>query len=334
MKRLLIVRMSALGDIVHALPVLSAIREAWPSAEIDWLADERYAGVLDLVEGVSRRVVVRPGYLKALSFMRGRGYDAALDLQGLIKSASAAWLSGAARVIGFETAVLREPSAAWFYSETVPVASGAHIIQKNLSVIAALGLERPVRPRFPFVLPLSPAADHVAEDAASRGPGRFVLINAGAGWPNKRWPADRFGALAHRIREDHGLPSYVLWARGEEPLADAVVAASRGAAVRAPETTLGDLLMLSSRAALMVSGDTGPIHLAAAMQTPVVGLYGPTWPERNGPWDPADGVVSRARECVCHHKRQCQRDVMCLDSVSVEEVAAAVTRRLSQAARS
>jgi lipopolysaccharide heptosyltransferase I len=333
MTRLLIVRMSALGDIVHALPVLSVMREAWPSAEIDWLADERYAGVLDLVDGVTNRVVVRPGYLKALSFMRGRKYDAALDLQGLIKSASAAWLSGAARIFGFETSALREASAAWFYSEAVPVPDGAHVIQKNLSVVAALGIQRPSRPRFPFVLPPSAAADRVADDAALRGPGRFVLMNAGGGWPNKRWPPDRFGALAHRIREEHGLPSYVLWGRGEEGLADAVVAASRGAAVRAPETTLGDLLALSARAALLVSGDTGPTHLAAAMRTPLVGLYGPTWPERNGPWDPADVVVSRAHECVCHHKRQCQRGVMCLDSVSVEDVAVAVTKRLAQARR-
>ena len=155
MKRLLIVRMSALGDIVHALPVLSVVRESWPSAEIDWLAEERYAGVLDLVEGISNRVVVRPGYFKALSFMRRRAYDAALDLQGLIKSASAAWLSGAARVIGFETRVLRESSAAWFYSETVVVPDAAHIIQKNLSMMSALGLDPSSRPRFPFVRPSS-----------------------------------------------------------------------------------------------------------------------------------------------------------------------------------
>ena len=334
MNRLLIVRMSALGDIVHALPVLAALRQAWPSAEIDWLADERYAGVLDLVEGLTHRVVVRPGYLRALSFMRSRDYDAAIDLQGLIKSATATWLSGARRVVGFETRVLREAGAAWFYSEAVPVADGSHIIQKNLSVLPALGLERPSRPRFPFVTPPSAAADRVSADAASRGPGRFVLINAGAAWPNKRWPADRFGALAQRIREEHGLPSYVLWGNGEAELADAVVAASNDAAVRAPETALGDLLALSSRAALMVSGDTGPIHFAAAMQTPVVGLYGPTWPERNGPWDPADIVVSRAGECVCHHKRQCQRAVMCLNDVTVDEVAAAVARRLAQTRRS
>jgi heptosyltransferase-1 len=334
MNRLLIVRMSALGDIVHALPVLAALRDARPALEIDWLADERYAGVLGLVEGLTHRIVVRPGYWRALSFMRARGYDAAVDLQGLIKSASAAWLSGAKRVIGFETRVLREAGAAWFYSEEATVADGAHIIQKNLSVLPALGIERPSRPRFPFAPPASAAADEVSSHAASRGPGRFALINPGAGWPNKRWPADRFGELARRIRDEHGLPSYVLWGRQEGKLADAVVSASHGAAMRAPETALGDLLTLSSRAALMVSGDTGPLHLAAAMQTPVVGLYGPTWPERNGPWDPADVVVSRADQCVCHHKRQCQRAVMCLDAVSVDEVAAAVATRLSQPRRS
>src|SRR5829696_1160792 len=199
MNRILIVRMSALGDIVHALPVLSAVRDALPGAEIDWLADERYAAVLDLVDGLANRVVVRPGYTKALSFMRARRYDAAIDLQGLIKSASAAWLSRSSRVIGFETRVLRESSAAWFYTETVPVAEGAHIIYKNFAALAALGIDVPVRPRFPFVTPSSSAADHVSADAASRGPGGFVLINPGAAWQNKRWAPARFGQLAQRI---------------------------------------------------------------------------------------------------------------------------------------
>ena len=109
--------------------------------------------------------------------------------------------------------------------------------------------------------------------------------------------------------------------------------------MRAPETSLGDLLALTSRAALMISGDTGPTHIAAAMKTPIVGLYGPTWPERNGPWDPDDVVVSRATQCVCHHKRQCQRDGpieggaahMCINDISVDEVVHAVRLRLSRA---
>src|SRR5262245_42450486 len=110
--------MSALGDIVHALPILSALRTAFPQAEIDWLAESAYAGILDLVDGLNERIVVRPGYARALLTMRGRGYDAAIDLQGLFKSAVAAKLSGARRVIGFETRVLREDGARWFYSET------------------------------------------------------------------------------------------------------------------------------------------------------------------------------------------------------------------------
>jgi heptosyltransferase I len=109
-----------------------------------------------------------------------------------------------------------------------------------------------------------------------------------------------------------------------------VVTASDNAAQRAPQTSLGDLLALASRATLIVSGDTGPVHLAAAVGTPIVGLYGPTWPERNGPWDPNDEVVSRATTCVCHHKRQCQRGDarMCINEISVDEVASAIDRRL------
>jgi lipopolysaccharide heptosyltransferase I len=339
MNRILIVRMSALGDIVHALPVLAALRAAYPAAEIDWLVDQRYAGVLDLVDGVTRRIIGRPHLRRAIGALRARRYDVAMDLQGLLKSAVMARLSGARRVIGFHTPALRERSAALFYGETAAVAPNAHIIAKNLSVLPLVGI-RDASIRFPFRVPESRAADAVAAQAREAGSERFALINAGAAWPNKRWPADRFGAVAERLRERHGLPSFVLWGYGEEMLADAVVAASGGAAARAPETSLGDLLAIASRAALMISGDTGPVHLAAAMRTPVVGIYGPTWPERNGPWDPDDVVVSRAAACVCHHKRQCLRlpaderwkAGVCLMDIGVGEVADAIDRRLARAA--
>lgn len=328
--------MSALGDIVHALPVLSAIRDAYPAIEVDWLADQKYAGVLDLVEGISHRIIGRPGLPQAVAIMRRRAYDIALDLQGLLKSAAMAKLSGAARVIGFERAALREQSAAWFYTETVPVAPGAHIIQKNLSVLPALAIANTVM-RFPFVVPKSAVADEVASQVAALGASGSVLINPGAAWPNKRWAPERFGEVAHLLRERHSLASFVLWGPGEAELAGAVVNASRGAATRAPQTGLGDLLALSQRASLMVSGDTGPVHLAAAVSTPIVGLYGPTWPERNGPWDPDDEAVSRAQTCECHHKRQCQRagtgaieSRMCINEISVEEVMTAVERRLGR----
>jgi lipopolysaccharide heptosyltransferase I len=337
--RILIVRMSALGDIVHALPVLAAIRGAYPAVEVDWLADRKYAGVLEFVDGIAQRIVGRPGLSRAVARMRPREYDVAIDLQGLLKSAAMARLSGAKRVIGFERRALRERAAAWFYNATATVSSSAHVIQKNLSVLPLVGVDVPTAVTFPLKVPQSPVADEVLRDAGLRGGRGFVLVNPGAGWPNKRWPPERFGAVAKRVLSQHGLPSCVLWGAGESELADRVVAASEGAAVRAPETSLGDVLAFSSRARLMIAGDTGPAHLAAAVGTPIVGLYGPTWPERNGPWHPDDVVVSRADQCVCHHKRRCLRDGassdpsrMCLNDISVEDVVSAADRRLARAA--
>jgi lipopolysaccharide heptosyltransferase I len=328
--------MSALGDIVHALPVLSAIRAARPQVEIDWLVDTRYAGIFDLVEGLSQRIHGRPRLAAAVRRMRGRDYDVAIDLQGLLKSAVMARLSGATRVVGFERGSLRERAAAWFYHQTVTVHDGAHIIRKNLKVLEVLGVPAPATVSFPLRIPSSRVADQVADEAAASG-GGFMLINPGAAWPNKRWPAERFGAVARRLMAERGLPSYVLWGEGETSLADGVVAASGGAATRAPMTTLGDILALATKATIVISGDTGPLHLAAAAGAPIVGLYGPTWPERNGPWQPDDVVVSRAAKCECHHKRRCQRDAssatpsrMCLLDVSVDEVVAAVGQRLAR----
>ena len=221
MKRILIVRMSALGDIVHALPVLAALREALPASEIDWLADRRYIGVLDLVEGLTKRIAGRPGLMEAIQMLRSRDYDVALDLQGLLKSAAMSGLSGARRVIGFETSALRERGAAWFYSETTTVPPGAHVIQKNLSVLKRLDIPQlPVR--FPFVVPDSAVARQIESEAAARGPGPFVLINPGAAWPNKRWDPARFGAVAAAIRDERGWPTFVLWGHDESALADAV----------------------------------------------------------------------------------------------------------------
>lgn len=341
MKRILIVRMSALGDIVHALPVLAAIREARPEVEVDWLADRKYAGILEFAEGVSQVVIGRPGLSNAVSVMRQRDYDVAVDLQGLLKSAAMTRLSAAKRVVGFDRNGLREPAATWFYTESIPTSSGAHIIDKNLAVLRVLELPMPAVPRFPLRIPPSAVAGEMARSARMHGCGGVALINPGAAWPNKRWPSDRFGTVASHIRRQHRLAPVVVWGGDEAELADAVVAASQGAAVRAPQTTLGDLLALSSQAALMVSGDTGPLHMAAAVATPIVGLYGPTWPERNGPWRPADQVVSRAAACECHHKRRCRRDAgraddasrMCLNDVSVDEVIEAVDRRLASGAR-
>lgn len=337
--RLLIVRLSALGDIIHALPVLAALRQAFPDAAIDWVVDARHAAILNHVDGVTRRLVVRAeasgdrgdvvtfagnvGLLGVVRFMRQQKYDVAFDLQGLIKSGALSGLSGATRVLGFAPGRLREPQAAWFYSEHVGSPVDAHVVHKNLGMLPLVGIT-PGPLRFPLRVPESAVADEMSARL-----GKFVILNPGGGWPNKRWPPPRLGELATRVRDRFDLPSVVIWGRQEQALAEAVVAASDEAAIMAPATSLGDLIALAARATLMVSGDTGPLHIAAALGTPVVGLFGPTVPTRNGPWDPSDEVVSRSGVCACYHKRQCSKPTPCLTDVSVNEVFAAVGRRMA-----
>ena len=345
--KILIVRLSALGDIVHALPVLAAIKKAKPDAQVDWLVEESYASILSIASGLRKRIIVRAsrsfatpeavsfggllGYKNAASYLWNQDYDVALDLQGLIKSAVWARISFADRVIGFDAPNLREPRAAFLYSETVTQASrptGVHVIQKNLSILTALQIEPDA-----VELPLTPkaGAETLAAIDAAGGRRRYIVINPGAAWPNKRWPPERFGALAAALRDRTGFGSLVTWGPSERDLADSIVQASAGAAIAAPATSVSDLGVLMREAGLAVSGDTGPLHIAAAMGTPLVGLYGPTWPERNGPWDPNDVVISRANVCVCHHKRQCLRGAPCINEIRLEEVVSASLQRLAAA---
>lgn len=319
--RVLVVRLGALGDIVHAVPAVAALAASASRPAIDWAVERRHREVLELFELPVRPVEVDLRRLAGLRELRRQRYDAAVDLQGLLKSAIVAWLSGARRVIGFSRRALREPAAARLYTETVDPGEHGHVIRKNLALVRALGADE--------------TAIRVPVKSGGEVPHRsghpFVLLNPGAGWPNKRWPPERFGTLAARIERAHGYPSLVLWGPGERGLAEAVAAASAGAAEPAPPTTLPDLMRLLRGAAVLVSGDTGPLHLAAAAGTPIVGVYGPTDPARNGSWRDDDIALSRFEACRCHHKRRCTAPAWCLEAITVDEVAAAVEQRLKVA---
>jgi heptosyltransferase-1 len=327
--RILIVRLGSLGDLVHTLPAVSALRRAHPASQIDWLVDAPHREFLELVPVVSSLVVLEDrgagAWLEARRRMRARGYDVAIDFQGLVKSAALARLSGARRVVGFDRRALRESLAAAFYTERVEVGEGTHVVHKNMRLAAALGATA-TDLEFPIAAVESSAIE--AFVAAQATP--FALINPGAAWPNKRWPAERLGEVARRIRDHHGLASVVLWGPGEEAAGKSVVDAAGGAARLAPPTGLKDLIALARHARLIVSGDTGPLHIAAAVGVRAVALFGPTNPARNGPWDPNDISISRYASCTCHYERRCRHDAAgwCLGTVTVDEVMAAIDRRL------
>jgi lipopolysaccharide heptosyltransferase I len=342
--RFLIVRLGALGDVVHAIPVAAALRRAFPSAKIDWLVSAAHHEILQIVPVVDRRLVIRDrggetggesagaSLASAVRELRRAKYDVTLDLQGLLKSALLARCSGAARVIGFASPYAREGLARLFYTDAYDPGRGGmydpretrHVVEINLGLLQVLGLN-PGTPEFP----IQRVESATARCASERAVGRYALLNPGAAWPNKRWPAARFGALAAALRERHGLMSVALWGPGEEALADEIIATSRGAAVPSGRTTIADLVALARGAAVMVSGDTGPTHIASAVGTPLVGIYGPTRPARNGPMAPEDITVSRDASCRCHHLRRCQLGRMCLLDIEVEEVVSAVERRLA-----
>ena len=329
MTRFLIVRLGSLGDVIHGIPVVAALCERFSDARIDWLVDPQYVALLSLVRGLDKTVAVSTrgpmsAVMTSIGDMRRRHYHYAIDLQGLLKSAILARAAGAHRTIGFSRDHVRERAATLFYTERV-VPHGAHVIDKNLSLLAPVGIERPSI-EFPLNVPRTPAAI----DASARFDDHdYVAINPGAAWPNKRWPPDRFGAVAAGIRSRLGLRSLVLWGPGEEALARAVVAASAGAAEISLPTSIIDLFAISRRARLMISGDTGPLHIATAVGTPVVALFGPTSAQRNGPWSPADVSISRMETCACVYERRCRRAVPCIDDISVAEVLHAVEQRVS-----
>jgi len=331
-RSILVVRLGALGDLVHALPAVAALRAAWPDARIDWLVDGRYAALLAMVPVINRAIVVGgatgASTLSVLRSLRRARYDTSIDLQGLLKSAAFARFSGARDTVGFATAQLRERAASLLYTTQIRADDDGHVIRKNLSLVRALGVPADAI-TCPLAVPPTPKLADVRTLLGAGDAGAFAIINPGAGWPNKQWPADRYGAVAAHLLKRHGVASLVLWGPGELDRAERVAVASQGAARVAPATSLADLVAVTKAAAVFVAGDTGPMQLAAAVGTPVVGVFGPTNPARNGPWADEDVCVSRFDECECHHKRRCRRPTPCIDTIAPQEVIDAVDRRLA-----
>jgi lipopolysaccharide heptosyltransferase I len=307
-----LIKLSSIGDVVHALPVAAALRAALPQARLTWLVERREAAVLRDNAALSEIVPVdtrgwrraraplsiaeTTGALVALGrHLRASRFDVAIDLQGLIKSGMITRATRAPLRIGFAAAHCRERASVVFTNHRVtPPAAARHIVDRYISLVEPLG----VRPRAAeFPLPSNGAAETLVDEflaAAGLKPrDRLVVLNPGAGRPDKRWPIARFRALAGRLTDDAGAAVLVTWGPNELEEARAVVdAGPTRRTVLAPPTNLDELLAVLRRASVVVAGDTGPLHLAAALGTPCVGLYGPTSDERNGPYGPGHRTLA------------------------------------------
>lgn len=346
---LLIVRLSAMGDVIHTLPAAQALREAFPEATIGWLIEERWAELLctpattrraprspqrplvDWVHAIKLRewgrslstVPTVQQIAKVWNDVRSVHYDVAVDLQGAVRSAVLARWSGARVVYG--AAETRESPASLWYTRRA-ITRGTHVIEQNLSVAEAVAGRRLGMPRVEL-----PRDDEIGQKVdqqlADVGIRDFAILNPGAGWGAKRWPAERYARVA-RALADQGMRSILNYGPGEEGLALAAETASGGAA-SAFKTSITELIALTRRAKLFIGGDTGPLHLAAALRVPVVGIYGPTDPARNGPYG-TRSVVLRSATSTTSHKRVPEPDEGMLE-ISVDDVVNAARRLLAGA---
>jgi len=370
-ERLLVVRLSAMGDVIHTLPAAAALRQAFPHATLGWLIEERWAELLctlrhpragrrspqrplvDCVHSVNTAEWRRAPFsfntwqqmAAGLSQLRGIQYDAAIDFQGAVRSALLGRWSGAPIVYG--SAQPRENAASMFYTRDVLLKTqGTHVVEQALALVGAVVSSTTASASVPTaiissaIVPTPTAEGRVefpVDGDAENGDAEnkiadftadvndFAILNPGAGWGAKRWPVERYGQVAKELAKD-GLCSLINYGPGEEELAVAVETAGEGAA-RKISCSISELIALTRRARLFIGGDTGPMHLAAALKIPVVAIFGPTNPARNGPFGTRSTVLRSASSMTDHTRRR--EPEQGLLEITVGEVVAA-TRKLLQ----
>jgi heptosyltransferase-1 len=350
-----------MGDVLHALPAVAALRVMFPEVEVGWVIEERWAPLLaspgartrspqmplvDRVHLVNTRAwrqdlwsgKTREAILAARRELRQTEYDVAWDFQGAWKSAAVALASGAPVRLGFRHP--REQAAAMFYTRKRN-AEGAHVVEQNLSLLAGLIPADEERQRgIQFsALRQTPPAPQLPQDERQEAWAEgellrhgylahdFAILNPGAGWGAKCWAAESYAEVARGLAK-RGLPSFINFGPNEEELAQAVAKASNGVAC-ALGSSVGQLIALTRRARIFIGGDTGPMHLAAALRIPVVGIFGPTDPARNGPYA-TESTVLRSSESVTNHSRRAKPDDAMLSIHPAEVLAAAQTLLLRE----
>lgn len=337
----LIVKLSAIGDVVHTLPAVAALRQAYPDSRITWIAERSAATILVGNTTIDELIIIdtkrwrkkfwQPSIWKeiiqTIKKLHTIPIDIAFDFQGLLKSGLIALLSGSKKRLGFSNNGLREKASRLFLSQQVDVNDQAHIIEKNLQLVATLEVRNQNAYQFP-ISTSSQDEEYITNLLGKYNLSQFAIINPGGGWPTKIWSPTYFGQIGDWLWENYQLASLVTFGPGEENLAQSVVKASRLGHTYQIDTSLKQFISLARRAAIFIGGDTGPLHLAAACNTPIVGIYGPTIASRNGPFDPKDITVGLDLNCrVNCHRRKCPTNNECMD-IPVEMVVRAIEERL------
>lgn len=331
MEKFLIIRLSSLGDIIHTLPSLAALRKKFPEASISWVVEKRGREILECVTGLDRIISLKPQgwkpvkkqFWSELAQLKGKIGDKsqiALDFQGLIKSAFIAFISRSSKRIGFGCQNLKEPLASLFYTHRPKkIPETIHVISKNLRLLTVLGIEEK---SYDFPLTFS---DDLFNGLRSKlsfldyNPAKkLIVLNVGAGWETKRWPPEKWINLINLLPENDYF-FLLLWGTGEEKALASTISWQTKVPL-APFLSLKEVMALLQQASLLISGDTFALQAACALACPVVGLFGPTNPQRNGPFRSQDKVAFHQLECSYCYKRRCSR-LECLKKISAKEVA-------------
>lgn len=312
-ERVLIVRLGAMGDILHALPAVESLKRRYPAAAIDWIVKPHWMPLLEGNPALRRTIPfdrARDGAWRTARRLRDAEYDLAIDLQSLIQSALIAKFSGAKHTLGYARAACREPLATLFYGCRVQPAS-IHIAEKHLDAMRALGVDRPT------LACTLPGGEHEGE--LPEGP--FVLANPFAGWKSKQWPLPHYQQLAALLREREGLPLVLNVAESGLPRLGGM------AGIVPHVSSIAGLIYATRKAAAVVGVDSGPLHLAAALEKPGVALFGPTDPARNGPLSKTITVLRDAGTEVSYKRIDAESEAM--RRLSPEMVFEALLRSLA-----
>jgi lipopolysaccharide heptosyltransferase I len=338
MERILIIKLGAIGDVIHSLPVLATLRARLPKTHLAWVVEEKSSPLLEGHPDLDELILLerkRLQGLKALSYLRpwirdlrARRFDCVLDLHNLLKSGIIAYASGARLRVGFRK--LREGNFIFMNRRIMPEPRHSHAVEKYLSLLQPLGIAESewVR-RFPLQWG-SDAEETIHRFWTGLGWAQgepVVAVNPGANWESKRWMPGRFATVADELTKRYKARVLILWGPGERPLAEAVARAMTQKPVIAPETALNQLMALIHRCRLVISGDSGPLHIAAALGIPTVALFGPSDPQRNGPYGEGHRVVQSAISPATHWQVK-ERGSRWMEAITVEQVMEAAVKQL------